>query len=1007
MDRRTGKLALLLTLVWAIGPVTSWANEGDDQYAVAASHYRQRHWQMAVDEFTTFLNDYPYHTKIAHALFFSGEAHVQLRQYDQAHIKFKTFLAKDVDHPFHSQALLRVGECSYLLGRYDEAKDDLENFRRRYPRDPLNEFALLYLGEMASMAGDAETAERWFSDALEQFPNGKTRDDCRFNLARIWEEQGQIERAKSVFQELSKKEQAPLADKAHFQLGACKYSQQDYVGAIESFDEFAERFPDNPLRDKAVLSKGWALFHLKRHGEAVETFERITGSENVGLSAAYWLGLSHKAQEHWEEAANILVDAASRAGDDPSKAAMHFHAGEALLHAGRPDEAIAQFRQVDSSGSPGEWSDDALLGQMRCHWKKGDCAAVNRLAAAFARQFPDSELTDEVDRTHARALLDDGNHADAVAILEDLSRRNNGRGATDEDRYLLALAYQRAERHDDAVKTVDRLGTSEVETLSAGSLWIKASSLMSESRFQEAIGPLEQYVKTDPDDAQTAAALGRLAICYARADQMKQAREAYDLLVARDLEKSLTLPTTRHLAEAVFAGGDYEWARGLFDSLAATDNPPEEQVAGASGKAWCQFKTGDLDSAVAGFHDVLTRFPNHTLAAEAALVRGRILEQLKRVDPALAMYETVIDKYATSPSMPAALLAAARLQDRLQQDPQAAAKYERLTADFPQFAERDAALYEWAFVLDDLKQPEAAAKTLARLRREHPQSEFVADATYRLAQHALQAKDFSQANALIDEVVAADKDAELVFRAIYLRGEVAAAQQQWDEVIASMRRVTKEYPESLLKLPAEYWIAEAHFRQQKYVQAGILFDELSRLTAESEESWRANVALRRAQCLAHQCDWQKAADVASTIATDFPDFALLYEADYVIGRSFAAQGKFDDARSAYRRVVRSPQGAKTETAAIAQWMIGESYFHQKDYQAAVREYLRLEILYAYPTWQAGALLQAGKCYEQLGQAAEAQEMYSRIVQSYANTTFSDDAAKRLGSLPTDGTEKLR
>ena len=117
-----------------------------------------------------------------------------------------------------------------------------------------------------------------------------------------------------------------------------------------------------------------------------------------------------------------------------------------------------------------------------------------------------------------------------------------------------------------------------------------------------------------------------------------------------------------------------------------------------------------------------------------------------------------------------------------------------------------------------------------------------------------------------------------------------------------------------------------------------------------------------------------------------------------MGRCRADQADFDAARKAYQRAIRSPAGAKTETAAMAQWMIGETFFHQKNYETALREYSRLEILYDYPTWRAGALLQAGKCHELLGEGKEAAALYQRILKTYPNTTFAEEAAQRLKGL---------
>jgi tetratricopeptide (TPR) repeat protein len=117
--------------------------------------------------------------------------------------------------------------------------------------------------------------------------------------------------------------------------------------------------------------------------------------------------------------------------------------------------------------------------------------------------------------------------------------------------------------------------------------------------------------------------------------------------------------------------------------------------------------------------------------------------------------------------------------------------------------------------------------------------------------------------------------------------------------------------------------------------------------------------------------------------------------DYLLGRAAAASADFEAARRYYNKAVRSSTGGKTETAAMAQWMIGETYFHQENFEAALREYLRVEILYSYPRWQAAAVLQAGKCEEALGRNKEAAELYARLIKAFPNTEFTDEAAKRL------------
>ena len=80
---------------------------------------------------------------------------------------------------------------------------------------------------------------------------------------------------------------------------------------------------------------------------------------------------------------------------------------------------------------------------------------------------------------------------------------------------------------------------------------------------------------------------------------------------------------------------------------------------------------------------------------------------------------------------------------------------------------------------------------------------------------------------------------------------------------------------------------------------------------------------------------------------------------------------------------------------MAQWMIGETYFHQANYQDAIRAYYRVEALYDLPKWQAAALLQAAKCHELNDQWKEARQLYVQLRNDYPESQFAAEATRRL------------
>lgn len=1006
LARRTIATAVMLCTLAVVGSVClepALAGAGDDQYAVAAGHYARSRWPLAIEEFEAFLDDYPDHARAGSALFYLAESLVHAERYADAHARFHAYIAEQPDGSHVRHAAFRAAESAYLLGNRVDARSELESFRTAYADDELNAYVLTYLGDLALADKDYAGAAVFYEQSIERFPAGPLLEDCRFGLARTWQERGEFDRAVPVFKAFADQPDAPLSDDAQFQLGACRYTTGDYAGAEQIFATFEMERRDSALRAKAQLARGWALFHLERYDEAAGLFEAILEHPQWGIEAGYWLGLVAKAEGQWSAAAERLQSCSARAADHPLTAAIHYHAADSLIRAGNTAAALQELAKCEAADTTLEWADDCLLSRMQAALATGESESVVRLAAEFDEKFATSEHAPEANRVVVRSLLDQREFARASERLEP-SIADDSVTLAPADRYLLALAYQGAGRHEEAVSVLADLPDDD-ERLRTEADLVEGTSLAALSRFDEAIVPLERYLAARGDSEGAARCRAQLAVCCARAKRVDDARRWFAELQEQHPNDAVLPHAASHLAEAAYAAGEFAWSAELFEQVTQLNAgaPLEGQTAqgaelgvrGLAGLGWSRYQQGDLAAAAADFARVVEQFPTDPAAAEAALMLGRI--EAERGAPArgLASYKRVIEHYADSPHLADALRGAARLHEQLGDHQEAAELYARLVNDLPATADADAVLYEWAWVQRALNEQDEADRLLDRLRSEYPTSRFFADATYRLAERAHQSGEYDRASVLLAELMSADStDPAILEHAFYLAGQVAAASQAWSEVEVPLTQLIERYPDGKLRLLAEYWRAEASYRLGRSDEALQRFDELLAKTLNSQQSWAPMVALRRAQIFAAEREWSEALEMATQIAAQHPGFAQQYEVDYLIGRCHASQAHFDQARAAYARTVSSPTGGKTETAAMAQWMTGETYFHQKNYRAAIKEYLRVEILYAYPEWQAAALLQAAKCHEQLDQWNEAAELYARLLANFGQTSYADEATTR-------------
>jgi TolA-binding protein len=210
------------------------------------------------------------------------------------------------------------------------------------------------------------------------------------------------------------------------------------------------------------------------------------------------------------------------------------------------------------------------------------------------------------------------------------------------------------------------------------------------------------------------------------------------------------------------------------------------------------------------------------------------------------------------------------------------------------------------------------------------------------------------------------------------------------EAAATLEEFLSEFPEHALVASASFFCGQALFKTGKHQRAAEHFSRV--VDSHKEDETYGPSLLQLGECLAVLQHWTRSEEIFNEYLRSRPDGEHWYQARFGVGWAQENQQRYDEAIKAYREIVQRHKGA---TAARAQFQIGECLFAQKRLDEAVRELLKVDILYAYPEWSAAALYEAGRCFEQMGKPVEARAQYNAVREKHSTTRWAKLASQRL------------
>jgi TolA-binding protein len=679
---------------------------------------------------------------------------------------------------------------------------------------------------------------------------------------------------------------------------------------------------------------------------------------------------------------------------------MAYDRAVALLRAGKTTDALTALRDFRTKFPTHALTPDVLHILAGTEHQAGDYAASAEHCAEFLQEYRSHNLAAAVSFLAAENAFLSKDYPQATEQYRAFLTAFPGDPQADKARLRLGLALHRSNDLDAAVEQLQQVESfAAKQPLFLPALLTLGDIYFTRSEWKRAEDYYQAYVKQAGDADGIDDVVFKAAYAQQRQGKNEQAIKAYERVVK-------DFPESPHRLQALFETGQ----------ILVTANRPQEAAAvfervlseGGDDSRFASFALNHLaaiagqkgdSQAAAGFYARAAKSADGGASASVAQLRQAQsligANAFKEAEDVLRRLLASDAKFAQAAEAKAQLAIALSRMDRHEEALAIIADVQRQSETIP--PELRASLqYEKAWAERKLGREDAALQSYDALLALDASDDLSIHALLESAELAMKAKQFAQAEDALKRLTARlAKAPKADYTAVreqcaYQSGACAFELGRHKEAADLFGAFVTQFPESELLASALYFAGESYFQAGRHEKA---IDSFARVAAAgaSEEVLGPSM-LRLGESNAALQRWPASEKAFADYLSRFPDAEVAYQARFGIGWARENQKQYDDAIREYEKVVANHNGP---TAARSQFQIGECLFAKGAFEEAIREFLKVDILYAYPQWSAAATFEAGRCFEKLGKTAEAKAHFQMVLDKYKDTEWSKSASQHL------------
>jgi cellulose synthase operon protein C len=566
------------------------------QFAAAVGFQNQKLYDLASDEWQTFLRKYPDDPRQDKAQHYLGTCLLQEKKYELAIKAFGTVVTKFPKFEQLDQSMVNLGIAQYGLAQsskkptdYAKAEQTLRTFQQRFPENPLVARALYYRGESLYQQDQLDTAATAYAELLQKFPQNELAADATYALGVTQESlkqtskaeatfssfttkfpdnplitevrmrqaemlfaAGDFARANPLFEQVSAKKEFHLADVAMLRSARCLYEEQKYDESAKLYWQVPREFQGTKHYGAAVLAGSKCYFLVGKYALArsgLELVVRKNGPE--AAEALQWMARSYMKEEQPQRALDLLNSAVAKFRNSPTYPFLLLAKIDAEYEVATDrSSTIAQYASFAKTYSTHELAPQAQYTAALTALDVQDYGNAKLHSDEFLSQFPNDRLATDVMFIAAESRLLQEDFAGAELRYQQFLTKAPQHASAPRAKVRQALAMHMAGKYADAISSLEAASASLTDpALKSEALALIGRGLFAQDKFEQAAVSLENALATKSDAEQSDETMLVLADAY-----RQLGRQSDSAVVLKKVVQQF--PNSRRLDEAVFRLGE-------------------------------------------------------------------------------------------------------------------------------------------------------------------------------------------------------------------------------------------------------------------------------------------------------------------------------------------------------------------------------------------------------------------------------------------------------------------